>query len=584
MDDSGQLTIKCSRDYFSLDCGITAYELSDYSPSDDPEGQGQGQGHGRGSEPRSLYPELERDLPELLQSVDLLTIAAKQLSSSKQNLGGGETTNGTTTAGEQPSTSTEGLRSPPRTLSDSGGDSASSPPPPSTVNIMQGGTPQGESALSKRPLQGSYSNKVSPTQPSLPKRAMFLEGGDDNDPKVQRSALLHNTLQFQADISRSTPSLLDPPDRSKFWLDLDSVYPSNARHSYESLDAMNRRNLQASRDRAYQRPPIPGAAHIPLQRSTSEAGQGAEPKSDPIPQTSAVYKDRAPQTGQGGTTHTDSESPLPTSPELNPSDFDRCEEDLSLSSSPEVPPASSRKTSLIAPKVSQADPSPTSNRNEDHWYGSDEFLALPAQLKKTEMLTMNLESLAKALPPRHSQEETHIQDVDDWDLTEAVNQDWEGASSSGGSSSGGGICGSCSPQPSLLSALCYKKPYLGRLSPTSSSDIAPSSMDESIESGPLSDLLSEDEVGWGAPMEKSSSTRRRRSGVRGRFATPSPAPSLEAQCKPVIQHLLEDIQHQDNYQEIWGKIEVITLISSMISCVCLFYVFICAFIDDRIGQ
>ncbi|KAI1895587.1 hypothetical protein AGOR_G00107780 [Albula goreensis] len=39
VDDSGQLTIKCSQDYFSLDCGITAFELSDYSPGEDPEGR-----------------------------------------------------------------------------------------------------------------------------------------------------------------------------------------------------------------------------------------------------------------------------------------------------------------------------------------------------------------------------------------------------------------------------------------------------------------------------------------------------------------------------------------------------------------
>lgn len=37
MDARGQLTIRCSRDYFSLDCGITAFELSDYSPGDEAE-------------------------------------------------------------------------------------------------------------------------------------------------------------------------------------------------------------------------------------------------------------------------------------------------------------------------------------------------------------------------------------------------------------------------------------------------------------------------------------------------------------------------------------------------------------------
>lgn len=33
-----------------------------------------------------------------------------------------------------------------------------------------------------------------------------------------------------------------------------------------------------------------------------------------------------------------------------------------------------------------------------HWYGSEEFLALPAQLRKTEMLALKLESLAHTMP------------------------------------------------------------------------------------------------------------------------------------------------------------------------------------------
>lgn len=33
-----------------------------------------------------------------------------------------------------------------------------------------------------------------------------------------------------------------------------------------------------------------------------------------------------------------------------------------------------------------------------HWYGSEEFLALPAQLRETEMLALKLESLAQSIP------------------------------------------------------------------------------------------------------------------------------------------------------------------------------------------
>lgn len=35
---------------------------------------------------------------------------------------------------------------------------------------------------------------------------------------------------------------------------------------------------------------------------------------------------------------------------------------------------------------------------KQHWYGSEEFLALPAQLHKTEMLALKLESLARSIP------------------------------------------------------------------------------------------------------------------------------------------------------------------------------------------
>lgn len=92
---------------------------------------------------------------------------------------------------------------------------------------------------------------------------------------------------------------------------------------------------------------------------------------------------------------------------------------------------------------------PASDRQ--HWYGSEEFLALPAQLHKTEMLTLKLESLTKSIP--HVSEEllsvpceacgsegstlpelctqssgdgtqVDLQDVDDWELTE-LNTDWD---------------------------------------------------------------------------------------------------------------------------------------------------------------
>ncbi|CAF88160.1 unnamed protein product, partial [Tetraodon nigroviridis] len=120
VDDCGQLTIRCSQDYFSLDCGITAFELSDYSPA-----------------------------------VGLSTEA------------------------------------PPRPL-------------------------------------------------SPPRRAALL-----SDAGTQEPADISG-LQLQAEMSRSTPSVAD---RTRFWLELDSVYPDNVSQSCENLQVLNRRNLQANLSR-----------------------------------------------------------------------------------------------------------------------------------------------------------------------------------------------------------------------------------------------------------------------------------------------------------------------------------------------
>ncbi|KAL0169741.1 hypothetical protein M9458_034337 [Cirrhinus mrigala] len=404
VDDSGQLTIKCSKDYFSLDCGITAYELSDYSPIDDPEGRG----------PRSLYPELEQDFPELLQSVDLLNIAA-----SRQNQ-----------ASSPPAEeSVAPTQVPEETIS-----------APTEEETAPDSAMQGDFGLSKRPLQGGFKSDMSPTQP-LPKKPMYLER--DGDTRCTRSS----PLQFQADLSRSTPSLLDTPDRSKFWLELESVYPSNGSQSYESLHAVNGRNLQSS----LKRPSVP--SEVPLERRSSEAMQGFH--------TQKHFKTMHSKAKQA---YSDSSSPPPSSGE-DISD----PEQRAMSSSPDDQAPTTGTLWIVnqnALCISKASGSP-----KEHWYGSDEFLALPAQLKKTEMLTMKLESLAQALPQRGLEES--IQDVDDWELTE-VNPDWESSND-------------------LLLLHPYKKPSrVGRFSPTSSSDVAPS-IDDSIESGPLSDLLSEDE-------------------------------------------------------------------------------------------
>lgn len=183
MDDCGQLTIRCSQDYFSLDCGITAFELSDYSPGDEPETP-RAEPNGEDADGSNQTEQLHNSLPDL------------------------------TAPG------------------------ASADCSPSVLPTTQCGAPN-PSESAKRPLQGvSLSTEASPTQPSLPKRAaLFSDGGTGVDEARggARKVGAVSGLQLQAELSRSSPALMDPPDRSKFWLELDSVYPENASQSYESL-------------------------------------------------------------------------------------------------------------------------------------------------------------------------------------------------------------------------------------------------------------------------------------------------------------------------------------------------------------
>lgn len=492
VDDSGQLIIKCSQDYLSLDCGITAYELSDYSPSEDPEGRGLGQ------DPRSLYPELERDFPELLQSVDLLTIAASRQSQESSSPTEEESTRSTQGPVEEPIKSTQGsVEEPTRSTqgpveepADSTQETQSKPmdQAPTTDTAMQG---ENNVGFSKRPLQGSHSNDISPTQPSVPKKPMYME---------------ESSLQFQADISRSTPSLLDLPDRSRFWLDLEAVYPSSGSQSEENLHIMNAKNRQASHQVAFQKQQV----QIPLQRSSSVA----EKENDT--EHSNLYSCSKGKHSKPMKVNSDSSTPPPSSEEET-----NCKPHESSSSLDDH--ISTIDSQWIMPKPGSHVLEKNSSPKEDCWYGSEEFLALPAQLKKTEMLALKLESLAQALPPRALQQS--VQDVDNWELTEA-NPEWETNAHI------------FSPHPSR------KHFSVGRLS-SSSSDVAPS-VDESIESGPLSDLVSEDEGGWCAPKSPRAE----------RITVQPEASRMVLQCTPLIEQLLEDIQHQENYKDIWGKLEV----------------------------
>ncbi|KAK2843444.1 hypothetical protein Q7C36_011659 [Tachysurus vachellii] len=503
VDDSGQLIIKCSQDYFSLDCGITAYELCDYSPSEDPESRGLGQ------DPRSLYPELERDFPELLQSVDLLTIAASRQSQefsspreeeSNETIQGsvGELTRLKQGPGEQTTKSNQGpVEEPSKPTQGPVEEAASSTPETQSKPMDQALSmhtamlEETDIGLSKRPLQGSHSNDTSPTQPSMPKKPMYVE---------------ESSLLYQADISRSTPSLLDLPDRSRFWLDLEAVYPNSVSQSDENLHIMNVKNRQMRHQTAFQK----GKVQMLLQRSLSVAEQETDTEHSNLYSCSKIKHSKTKEV------NSDSSTPPPSSGEET-SNHNPCESSSSLDD--HLPNTDSL---WIMPKQS----SPTTEKNrspkDDCWYGSEEFLALPAQLKKTEMLALKLESLAQALPPRTLQQS--VQDVDNWELTEA-NPEWETNTHL------------FSPQPNR------KQFSSGRFS-SSSSDVAPS-VGESIESGPLSDLMSEDEGGWCAPKPQRAE----------RITVQPEASRMVLQCTPLIKQLLEDIQHQENYRDIWGKLE-----------------------------
>lgn len=489
MDDSGQLIIKCSQDYFSLDCGITAYELSDYSPSEDPEGRNLGQ------DPRALYPELERDFPELLQSVDLLTFAASRQSQESSSPTEEELTKSTQirpSLEEAKKSTKDPVEEPDHFTQES-----------QSKHIDT--AMQYDTVLSKCPLQGSHSNDISPAQPSMPKKPLYVE---------------ESSLQYQADISRSTPSLLDLLDRSRFRLDLEAVYPSSGSQSEENLHIMNTKNRQVSKQAAFQLCRV----QMPLQRSLSVAEQEYDTE-----QTN-VYSRSKSKHSKTMQVNTDSSTPPPSSGEET-SNHDPHESSSSLDD--HLPTTASL---WIMPTQGSNNLEKNKSPKDDCWYGSEEFLALPAQLKKTEMLALKLETLAQALPPRALQHS--LQDVDNWELTEA-NADWETNTNI------------FPPRPNSR----HFPP--GRFS-SSSSDVAPS-VDESIESGPLSDLVSEDEGGWCAPKSQRPD----------RIAVQPEASRMVLQCTPLIEQLLEDIQHQENYQDIWGKLEVrlFIIFSSVRNCI-----------------
>ncbi|XP_020569232.1 A-kinase anchor protein 6 isoform X1 [Oryzias latipes] len=489
VDDCGQLTIRCSQDYLSLDCGITAFELSVCSPSDEPETCG-------------IDP-----TPE----------------DSSQEIGGIQDSNREPPVNEE----REGTNPAQPDLQSAPADlpvlSASLNQNHSSVlPTMQCSMPnQGES--SKRILQrGSHSTDASPTHPSLPKRAALLTNQEATDSRGD-AANVQPLFDAQIhELSRSTPSLVEPPDRSRFWLELDSVYPQNVSQSCESLQMTERGSAKYPTHRT--RSGGGGHRRLPRRPSGVRSSKGTLPGQSSMSQEegSGQIQQRQKETRLRSKGDSESSSPSPLKEQLHSSDTEASREE----SDPQLHPT--KATVWIVKQQGEEAQVPASGG--EHWYGSEEFLALPAQLHKTEMLTLKLESLTKSIP--HSSgdgTQVDLQDVDDWELTDFTT-DWDVGES--GDSLSGEDALSPMQQP-------YRRKLARRFSPTSSSDIAPS-LDESLESGPFSDLQSDEDEG------------RRSADPRLQQTAP---PVDGSGCVALVQQLLEDIQCQKKDPDMWRKIE-----------------------------
>ncbi|XP_069320187.1 A-kinase anchor protein 6 [Eulemur rufifrons] len=581
VDDSGQLTIKCSQNYLSLDCGITAFELSDYSPSEDLLS---GLGDMTSSQVKTKtfdswsYSEMEKEFPELIRSVGLLTVAAdpipsncseavseeaSQVSLSADDKGRCEE-NSTSAVEEQPGITPE---------MSSSGEALTNAVQPSSETVKQESSSSShlgaknqqplpcENATPKRSIRDCFNyNEDSPTQPTLPKRGLFLkEETFKND--VKGSDGRKQMVDLKPEMSRSTPSLVDPPDRSKLCLVLQSSYPngpSAASQSYECLHKVGDGNLENTvrihikeissslgrlndchKEKPQLKKPQKTSEEVPPCR-TPKRGTGSGKQAEGT--RSSVVPDGMPsctsKTIEGPDTNSASTSSL--EPCNQRSWKTKLLVQSETSSSPPFTQSSDSSTGsdkITSPvpllskhkskKCYSSSPSHVTRNGQvvEAWYGSDEYLALPSHLKQTEVLALKLENLTKLLPQKPRGET--IQNIDDWELSE-MNSDSE-----------------------IYPTYHVKKKHtrLGRVSPSSSSDIA-SSLGESIESGPLSDILSDEESC--TPL---SGMKKYIDEKSERASSSEKNDSHSATKSALIQKLMQDIQHQDNYEAIWEKIE-----------------------------
>ncbi|XP_067390400.1 A-kinase anchor protein 6 [Emydura macquarii macquarii] len=593
VDDSGQLTIKCSQNYLSLDCGITAFELSDYSPSEDLlDALGDVTSSQAKAKPLESwnYSEMEKDFPELIKSVGLLAIATDSIVSkcseaiivkethlplSTENKGENKDSN---TSPELSVFSPSGKTSLCTGSCTEDGilslDSKSVSSlekqeynPSHHLGAKSKQHPHCENSTPKRSIRDCFNyNEDSPTQPTLPKRGLFLKEEVFKDDMEVSDVKNHISLSFKTEMSRSTPSLLDPPDRSKLCLALQSSYtnsPSAVSQSYDSLHKIGDRSLEYTINNHFKESSISlGKSNCyiqkekPRHKKSNDSPEKVTSCRTPVDISNTASTKQVNKRGSSalqngipycnsqamGCTKTDSASISSDScnqRELNGQSQSKNEQSSSpthsqestsstgsgpiISSSPVLPRNKSKKSYLSSPSHDN-----TNGKVVEAWYGSDEYLALPLHLKQTEVLALKLENLTKLLPQKPRGET--IQNIDDWELSE-MNSDSE-------------------MYPTYQIKKKHKK--LGRVSPSSSSDIVSSSGD-SIESGPLSDILSDEELCM--PV---SCTKRYTEDKSGKPVVTEASEKNEISASnksALIQQLMQDIQHQDNYETIWEKIE-----------------------------
>ncbi|XP_067894445.1 A-kinase anchor protein 6 [Heterodontus francisci] len=668
VDDAGQLTIKCSQDYFSLDCGITAFELSDYSPSEDvlcgSEATMTSSSVTR-TKPKTYgywhSADLERSFPELVHNVGLLSVANNHSTSRQKEIQTSDESQLSLTDHQTLIQDKKGMPSSKLSPKSTNHPPQSQTPPTECTRTQSGigksskqkvfsdtnmddldpkrhvqmhscstNSNHCENSKPKRPIKDCFNyNEESPTQPSLPKRALYLDEISKDDLEVSCCRVSTSILSHKAEMSRSTPSLCDHPDRSRLWLDLSSSYPSTANaavsHSYDELNktsgtssgylsSPSQYNLQKttlglnktydqhqrksssirkSRDLHDLRQSNNESTRSPTQHYREPLAQNvSSPVQKPQNDISLSSRQISPYQKQPDSTFTmksfhpccSPHTKTPTGENNNSSDTfnshmltDQCKdsnEPMIISSrcqnqdsgseykkkSPmrrssyeavlaQLPlhtphsvtmadaPGFNRTVSLLQqqPRTenSSSQSQTTENDKGDIWFGSNEYLALPSHLKETEVLALKLENLTKLLsnPPTG---ET-LQNIEDWELSEANSV--------------------TEVNPSIHNERknSIYLPETGTVSPTSSSDIAPS-FDDSIESGPLSNILSDDE----SSITETAAEHYTIPQFSHHWIPQMPKNALDSAPpkSTLVQQLQQDIQQKQNNSDVWEKIEV----------------------------